>query len=121
MARRWRRLLPLVFAGAWIATACWHTLKPLPEGTRIESAWQRIDSNQIRFIADITTADAYGRPILSQAIFDEILRIVGTAHEFLVLDYFLFNDRHGSLQNSNLPLRPLTQELREAILTRKRA
>lgn len=100
-------------------TAYWQTHKPLPEGVRIATPWFNLPSQNITFIADITTADAYGRPVLSHAIFDDVLKLVRSAREFLVLDFFLFN-QHGSLETSDQPIRALSSELRDALIERKR-
>ena len=48
-------------------------------GTHVESAWRAVPAANVAFIADITAADAYGRPVMSQAIFDEVLGIVRSA------------------------------------------
>jgi len=116
----WRRLIYLGLAGIWVGTACWEANKPLPPGLRTESAWHAVPAADVSFIADITSADAYGRPVSSQAIFDEVLKVVRAAREFLVLDYFLFNSRHGPLQASSAPLRSISAELRDALLERRR-
>jgi phosphatidylserine/phosphatidylglycerophosphate/cardiolipin synthase-like enzyme len=115
------RLLLLAALSIWLATAFWHTHKSLPQGTRVASQWYTVAPGGTTFIADITTADAYGRPILSHAIFDEVLQIVRSAREFLVLDYFLFNDSRGTPDGNDLPLRSLSAELRDALIERKRA
>jgi phosphatidylserine/phosphatidylglycerophosphate/cardiolipin synthase-like enzyme len=116
----WRKVVLLVFLAAWGGTAYWHTHKTLPEGAHIESAWQAVPTQDVAFIADITTADAYGRPILSQAIFDEVLRIVRSARQILVLDYFLFNSHRGT-DEADAPARALSRELRDALLERLQA
>jgi HKD family nuclease len=118
--RLWRKVVLLVFLAAWGGTSYWHTHKPLPEGTHVESPWQAVPMQDVAFIADITTADAYGRPILSQAIFDEVLRIVRSARQILVLDYFLFNNHRGA-ETSGPPARALSRELRDALLERLQA
>ena len=106
--KRWRRrtgrLLLLAALLIWMGTAYWHTHKPLPDGVRLETQWQTLAQSDSRFIADITTADAYGRPILSHAIFDEVLQVVRSAREFLVLDYFLFNPHQGALEKATAQL-----------------
>ena len=95
--RRYRRAITATLVGIWLALACWEANKPLPPGVRVASAWHSVPTQDVTFIADITSADAYGRSISSQAIFDETLKVVRGAHDFLVLDYFMFNNRHGEL------------------------
>jgi len=76
-------------------------------------------TQDVTFIADITSADAYGRSVSSQAIFDETLKIVRSARQFLVLDYFMFNNRHGDLDPTSPLLRPLSEQLRDALIERR--
>jgi PLD-like domain len=105
----------------WIVVAGWEANKPLPPGVRTASAWHTVPAQDVTFIADITSADAYGRSVSSQAIFDETLKVVRGAHDFLVLDYFMFNSRHGEIDPASPLLRPLSATLRDALLERRQA
>jgi len=119
--RAWiRRSLVLAIFAAWGGTAWWHSVKPLPDGLSIQSPWVTLPAADARFIADVTSADAYGRPSISQGIFDEALRIVGGARQFIVLDFFLFNEHGGSLPNDGMPRRGLAHELRDALIAARR-
>jgi phosphatidylserine/phosphatidylglycerophosphate/cardiolipin synthase-like enzyme len=130
-AWRWplKRALWLAFLVAWAGFGVWHMTKPLPPGTRVASAWEDIPGDSLRLLVDLTTADAFGRPIVQQQIFDETLRLVAGARRFIVLDQFLFNDQRGALvapaapgtEPNRAPLRPLSQELTEALIAAKRA
>jgi phosphatidylserine/phosphatidylglycerophosphate/cardiolipin synthase-like enzyme len=115
------RLSLIAIAAVWAATAFWQAMKPMPPGTRIATAWYPVPAAQVGFIADITAADAYGRPVVSQAIFDQVLAIVHAAREFIVLDYFLFNGEPPSAADAPAPIRALSKELRDALLERRRA
>jgi phosphatidylserine/phosphatidylglycerophosphate/cardiolipin synthase-like enzyme len=86
----------------------------------VASEWRAVPAGNVAFIADVTAADAYGRPVMSQAIFDEVLSVVRGARRFLVLDYFLFNNQRGST-GTEAPARALSGELRDALLTAKKA
>jgi phosphatidylserine/phosphatidylglycerophosphate/cardiolipin synthase-like enzyme len=119
--RRYRRVISTIVVGIWIALAAWETNKPLPPGVRTTSAWHTVPARDITFIADITSADAYGRSISSQAIFDETLKVIRSAREFLVLDYFMFNNRRGDLDVESPLLRPLSETLRDALIERRQA
>lgn len=119
--RLWRRLILTAIALAWAATAYWQTDKPMPEGTSLASSWYNVPAGNVTFIADISAADAYGRPVVSQAIFDEVLRVIGSARQFIVLDYFLFNGWHSELAGSGPPLRALSGELRDALIAQRQA
>jgi hypothetical protein len=118
--RNRRRIVYLALAAIWLATACWETNKPLPPGARTQSPWYLVPAADVRFVADITSADAYGRPVSSQAIFDEVLKVVRSAHAFLVLDYSLFNTRRGELDATSPLLRPISGELRDVLIERRR-
>ncbi len=117
--RKWPRLVLLTLFTAWAGTGYWQTHKPLPPGARVSSPWETVPATDVSFIADITAADAYGRQILSQAIFDQVLGMVRTARKFLVLDYFLFNSQRGAAAGA-APTRALSSELRDALLERRR-
>ena len=93
----------------------------MPPGTRIASAAYAVPARQVEFIADITAADAYGRPVVSQAIFDRLLSIVHAARKFIVLDYFLFNDQRATAADAPAPQRELSRQLRDALIERRRA
>src|SRR4051812_14697712 len=74
----------------------------------------------VHFLADVTTADPFGAPVVRQQIFDAMFKLVGEARQYLVLDFFLFNSQRGSLLDAK-PHRALSAELRDALLARKRA
>lgn len=117
--RLWRRAILIALLAIWAGTAYWQTHKTLPPGTHVASTVHSVPATDVTFIADVTTADAYGRPIISQAIFDQVLEIVRKARRFLVLDYFLFNAQRGASGTDDV-VRPLSGELREALLEQKR-
>jgi phosphatidylserine/phosphatidylglycerophosphate/cardiolipin synthase-like enzyme len=119
-SRVWRRTILLVLAAVWIATAYWQANKPMPPGAHVDSPWYPLTPQDVTFIADITAADAYGRPIVSQAIFDQVLGVVGSAHKFIVLDYFLFNAQVGASEGHAPVLRQISGELRDALIERRR-
>jgi hypothetical protein len=119
--RLWRRLILTAIVLAWAGTAYWQAHKPMPAGTSIASKWYDVPSGNVTFIADITAADAYGRPVVSQAIFDEVLRTIRSARQLIVLDYFLFNDWHSSLAAPGAPLRAISGELRDALIAQRQA
>jgi len=117
--RRLRRVILVAVLAVWGGTAWWHTHKELPPGTHVQSEWRQVPAGQVTFIADVTAADAYGRPVMSQAIFDEVLSIIRSARRFLVLDFFLFSDHSGST-GSAAPTRALSSELRDALIEQRR-
>jgi HKD family nuclease len=119
-SRVWMRAILLGLVAIWIAIAYWQTNKALPPGVHIDSGWYPIKADETAFIADITSADAYGRVNSSQAIFDAVLGVVHSARKFIVLDYFLFNSQLGRPQGASQSFRGVSGELRDALIQRKR-
>jgi hypothetical protein len=119
-SRVWRRAILLALIGLWLGTAYWHTNKSLPAGAHVDSPWYPIAARDVTFIADITSADAYGRPNQSQAIFDQTLSVIRSARKFVVLDYFLFNAQLTTA-GSAPAVRRISGELRDALIERRRA
>jgi hypothetical protein len=83
----WRRALLLALLAVWLGVAWWQARKPLPAGVRLASPECPLPPAQVRFIADITGADAWGRPAVSQGISEALLQVVREAHSFVLLDY----------------------------------
>jgi len=112
---KWRRVALAAVAAVWAGTTWWHTVKALPPGTALASQVCRVPQQELGFVADITAADAYGRAVVSQGIFEEVLRVIGAARRFIVLDYTRFGpDAAHSGQ------RRLASALTDALLARRR-
>lgn len=120
-SRAWRRAILWALVAIWLGTAYWQTNKALAPGVHVDSPWYPLTPGDVTFIADITSADAYGRQNASQAIFDQVLGVIRSAHKFIVLDYFLFNSQLGLAEGAGPPLRRISGELRDALIERKRA
>jgi hypothetical protein len=114
MRAHWRLGLALTLGLAWLAVAVWQALKPLPPGTHLSSAVCPVSADQVEFIADITAADGFGHPVVSQGIFDAVLGTVQAARRFVVLDYRSF----GSAPAGGA--RSAAAQLTEALLARRR-
>jgi phosphatidylserine/phosphatidylglycerophosphate/cardiolipin synthase-like enzyme len=117
VSMRWGRMVSLVAVAAWTATAWWQTHKSLPPGMHTASAVCTVTAQEVSFLADISAADAYGRAVLSQGIFDEVLRVVRGARQFIVLDYQLLL---GADATDSSPQRRLAAELTDALLEQRR-
>ena len=121
------RIVWLLLLAGWVGSGVWHMNKTLPPGLHVASGWEILPADAIRPLIDLTTADAFGQPVVQQQIFDETLRVIADARRFVVLDQFLFNDHRGAASAatdggpSTASLRPLSQELTEALLAAKRA
>jgi hypothetical protein len=118
--RRPGRLFVYGFLGLWLLVALWNTYKPLPPGVGVRGDIVATPLSHLRFLTDLTGADVYGAPVVRQQIFDATLQLIREAREFLVLDYFLFNQQRGASLDVT-PYRELSIELRDALLARKRA
>jgi phosphatidylserine/phosphatidylglycerophosphate/cardiolipin synthase-like enzyme len=99
---------------SWVAMGLWQCVKPLPAGVGV--AWPQRAVDEVRFLADESWFDAAGERRLEQVIFDEVLALIGQARRLVVLDIFLFNDFAGDADG----LRPLSAELTDALVERKR-
>jgi phosphatidylserine/phosphatidylglycerophosphate/cardiolipin synthase-like enzyme len=115
LERRWRRVLAGCVAAGWLAAGWWGSHKSLPAGAHVASALADLPADEVSFIADITAADAYGRPVVSQAIFDQLLEVLRGARVFVVLDYALI----GGTPAAGAPARGA--QLQDALLERRRA
>lgn len=111
----WPWILTAMLA-AWVAMGFWQRLKPLPKGLGV--AWPERSVDEVRFLADESWFGARGERHLEQAIFDEMLALIGQARRLVVLDIFLFNDFTGGTEAGEL--RPLTRELTDALVAQKR-
>ncbi len=117
--RRYGRMFLHAFLGLWVAVALWNLYKPLPDGMSVRGPIVETPLEQLEFLADVTGADPFGASVARQQIFDAVLRSIGIAREFLVLDFFLFNEQNGALSGTRQH-RALSSELRDALLQRKR-
>jgi phosphatidylserine/phosphatidylglycerophosphate/cardiolipin synthase-like enzyme len=106
---------------AWFAIMVRQITKPLPPGTDVASPTTAMQESQLEFLYDLTTRDAWGRPLVEQHIFDAILTAIDNAQNFIVLDFFLFNDDMATtMDTARATMRPLSRELTDRLLARKR-
>ena len=90
---RWAlRLLVAAMLLAWAGIALWQSQKRLPPGVHISGSWHSLPIADVRFLRDLTAADATGAPLNERQINAELLRLIGQAREFVVLDTGLFGD-----------------------------
>lgn len=123
--RRPRRSWPRTLIGAvlaiWLGTAFWETHKPLPPGAHTASDSYGVEPAGIRFIADVTAADGYGRPVESHAAFDAMLQAVRTARALILIDAFRLTSAPPDAGTPPERSRPIAAELCAALIARKRA
>jgi hypothetical protein len=121
--RRWIvRGVLLAVALTWLATGVWHSYKPMPPGTDVASPWSEVPLSDLKLLTDVTVTDGRGQVIIHQQIFDEVLRIIDNAQDFIVLDWHLFNSQ-PALDGEAAPAvhRPLSTELKDRLVARRAA
>jgi hypothetical protein len=90
---RWLlRLTILTLLIVWIGSTLWHTNRRLPPGLHISGSWETLPLNEVRFLRDLSAADASGAPLSERQIDAELQRMILRAHEIVVLDAGLFGD-----------------------------
>jgi hypothetical protein len=106
----------LALLACYLLSAAWQVYKPLPAG--IGRNFPLVPSGEVALLTDVTYADAAGGRHSDQQVFDEILRLIGQAQRVVVMDMFLFNDFAGT--DAAPSLRPLSAQLTQALVERKR-
>jgi hypothetical protein len=87
-----RRLLGASLLALWLALALWLSSRHLPPGMHISGAWLPVPTDAVRFLYNLTAADAQGQPLVEQQIDPQLLQMITQARELLVLDTGLFGD-----------------------------
>lgn len=113
-----RRIVLGALAMLLLVVGAWQAVKPMPQGTAVDSGEVAVPFQSLDFLYDLTYSDAAGERVHEQQIFDAVFAIIDQAQSTLVLDFFLFNDQAGSSHNA---FRPLSRELADHLLARKRA
>ncbi len=102
-----------------LCSSAYGLYKPLPDGLSMKGNIATIPSSSARFLSDVTYTNEQGERVSTQEIFDEIISMIQQAHSYILIDMFLWNDFLGTSTSS--PARPLSSELTEALLTKKKA
>lgn len=90
---RWLlRSLPVLLLIAWSLGAVWLSLKRLPPGLHVAGAWGSTPVTAVRFLRDLSAADANGAPLVEQQIDAELLGMIARARQLVLLDTGLFGD-----------------------------
>ncbi|MFW2161312.1 phospholipase D family protein [Acinetobacter beijerinckii] len=111
--RRYMAVILSIFAIGYIASAIYHTVKPLPKG--LDFTGQLRHAN-VKFLADQTYIDAKDQQQVDQHIFNEIFKLIDEAQTTIVLDMFLFNQEVGE---SKVKQFPLMQQLTDALIVKR--
>ncbi|ENW80283.1 hypothetical protein F908_02488 [Acinetobacter sp. NIPH 284] len=103
-----------IFAIGYIASAIYHTVKPLPKG--LDFTGQLRHAN-VKFLADQTYIDIQGQQQVDQHIFKEVFQLIDQAQTTIVLDMFLFNQEVGE---SKVKQFSLMQQLTDALILKRK-
>ena len=111
--RRYVGVLLGFFAFGYLASAVYHTVKPMHEGLNFTGPLRHAN---VQFLVDQTYIDMQGKQQIDQQIFDQVLQLIKEAKSTIVIDMFLFNKEVG---NSKIPQRELTEQLTQALINQK--
>ncbi|WOE31285.1 MULTISPECIES: phospholipase D-like domain-containing protein [unclassified Acinetobacter] len=112
-----RQYIMLVVAAillTYLASAIYHTYKPLPQGLDYTG---KLRHAQVQFLADQSYVDQQGKSQVDQQIFKQMLQLIDQAQSMIVLDMFLFNQNVGTSQQQQSKL---TATLTQALIQKKR-
>jgi PLD-like domain len=116
------RLLPTALVLAWVLGAVWISHKRVPPGVNIAGPWQPLPPQSLRFMHDLSAADANGAALVERQIDAELLRMIAQARELVLVDTGLFGDLPAAGPGAS-HLRaapPIASELAEALVRAKR-
>jgi phosphatidylserine/phosphatidylglycerophosphate/cardiolipin synthase-like enzyme len=111
--RRYMAVIFSILVIGYIASAIYHTVKPLPQG--LDFTGQLRHAN-VKFLADQTYLDAQGQQHVDQHIFKEVFQLIDDAQTTIVLDMFLFNQEVGKSKVKQIPL---MQQLTDALIKKR--
>mgnify|MGYP003435966503 CR=1 FL=1 len=111
--RRYAALAISLLAVSYLASAIYHTYKPLPEGLNYTG---KLRHAEVKFLADQTYLDAEGKQHLDHRIFNEMLKMIEEAKSLIVLDMFLFNQQTGTSKQEH---QALSQQLTDALISKR--
>jgi hypothetical protein len=96
-----------------------HRQPPLPPGFNTRSKAYSIHSDKLKLLIDSTAISSEtNNNITNHQIFDQILKSIDQADQFIYLDFFLWNPWKGA---STENYRNLSQELAAALIKKKQA
>jgi cardiolipin synthase A/B len=110
-----KRLMVLLIIGIIVLlTAYYHTHKDLPPGLSYEGDVHNV--KDVRFFYDLTYQDEDGEKKIEHQIFETVLKRIGEAEDFIVLDMFLFNGYY----NEDLGYPEISQNISDKLIAQKK-
>ncbi len=99
-----------------ILIGIYQTFKPLPKGVSFAGKIHHINQDEISFIYDLTYLNIENTRISDQKIFDEVFSMIDNAEEYILIDWFLYND---FIKKDTKPIRTLATELTNKLIAKK--
>ena len=93
-------------------------LWPAPQGVSVAGPERSVPAGAVTFLADRTYVDADGIRHTDHEIFDEVIRMIHAANEYVLVDMFLYNSFQGTAPEHT---RALASELTGALVAAKEA
>lgn len=106
-----------VFAILGLVVMVYSLQKPLPPGVHMKGEEYSVPEESVTFLVDQTYLDSSGVRQSDQEIFDEVMRMIANAEQYILVDMFLFNDFQGEPPEKT---RALASELTEALVAKKK-
>ncbi len=110
-------IILVLFFVCYVGVSYYHLSKTLPAGIDFQGPVHRVPAAEISFLRDLTSVDEHGQRLYDQEIFSAIFTMIGQAKRYILVDMFLFN---GDLGQEKACYRPLSTELVEALLDKKK-
>lgn len=107
------KVLLAVIVLTLIGVGIYHSYKPLPPGISYNGDTHPLSNAKL--LTDATIHHSDGSETRDHEIFDEILRLIGQAQSFVLVDMFLFN----SSSPEGAEHRRLSEQLTQALINRK--
>ncbi|WP_417521252.1 phospholipase D family protein [Marinobacter sp.] len=107
------KVLLAVIVLALVGVGIYHSYKPLPPGISYNGDTHPL--SDAKLLTDTTIHHSDGSETRDHEIFDEILRLIGQAQSFILVDMFLFN----SSSPEGVAHRRLSEQLTQALINRK--
>lgn len=114
LLKRRKLVLMLLLAAIVGITIFYHTNKDLPEGLSYEGKIHKVED--VRFLHDLTYTDKSGKKQYEHEIFQTVLKRIGEAEDFIVLDMFLFNDYF----KKDMGYPEITESISEKLISQKK-
>lgn len=113
--KKFLSLFLLLFLFIYISTIVYHERKPLPKGVSYEGEVHHVSEESISFLYDLTYQKD-GEEIQEHSLFNHIFQMIDEADQFIVLDFFLYNDYY----DQELSFPPLSSELTTKLIKKKK-